>query len=186
MVIHANPSPQVYPNTIGMNWAGSWSATGSRGQRFKLPPTVAPSTALMPNSESGGTRAIHRHNQGVRCPARRAEVGWIRTVGLLPLLPARQTEDECREVRLQTGNATSIKRQPCWLTRLRLRPGRVETSGSCVRQDAANPIKAPARELDSQVSDLDFTLCASRSAPAQVSLAGQFPPRQQGRSALAR
>lgn len=44
------------------------------------------------------------------CPARMAEVGWIRTVGLLPLLPARQTEDECREVRRQTGNTTSIKR----------------------------------------------------------------------------
>src|SRR5215475_8770292 len=82
-----------------------------------------------------------------------AEVGWIRTVGLLPLLPARQTEDECREDQLQTGIATSIKRQPRWFTQLRLRPGCVETSGSCVRQDAANPIKVPARKLYSQVLD---------------------------------
>ena len=82
--------------------------------------------------------------------------GWRRSVGFArwsntPLLPARQTEDECREDQLQTGNATSIERQSCWLTRLRLRLGRVETSGSCVWQDAANPIKGPASELYSQV-----------------------------------
>src|SRR4029077_5255348 len=82
---------------------------------------------------------------------------WRRSVGFArwsnaPLLPARQTEDECREDQLQTGIATSIKRQPCWLTRLRLRPGRVETPGSYVRQDAANPTKGPARKLYSQVS----------------------------------
>src|SRR5215467_13127276 len=83
--------------------------------------------------------------------------GWRRSVGFArwsnaPWLPARQTEDECREDQLQTGIATSIKRQPRWLTQLRLRPGCVETSGSCVRQDAANPIKGPARKLYSQVS----------------------------------
>src|SRR5580658_2613281 len=87
-----------------------------------------------------------RHNRGFRCPARTDEVGWIRTVGLLPLLPARQTEDECREAQLQTGIATSIKRQPCRLTQLWLTPGCVETSGSHVPQGAANPIKGPATE----------------------------------------
>jgi hypothetical protein len=70
---------------------------------------------------------------------------------ITPLLPARQTEDECRGDQSQTGTASSIKRQPRRFTRLRLRPGRVETSGSCVRQDTANPIKEPAQELYSQV-----------------------------------
>jgi len=105
-----------------------------------------------------------------------AEVGWIRTVGLLPLLPARQTEDECREVRLQTGIATSIKRQPCWLTRLRLRPGRVETSGSRVRQDAVNPIKEPARKLDSQVSDFSPGISVERyTLVFQTGIVGALP-----------
>src|SRR4051812_30561597 len=82
-------------------------------------------------------------------------VGFARW-GNTPLLPARQTEDECREDQSQTGIATSIKRQPRRFTRLRLRPGRVETSGSCVRQGTANPIKGPAQELYSQVPDLIF------------------------------
>src|SRR5215472_6324193 len=60
VAIHANPSPQVYSDIIGMNWAESWSVSGSRGQRCKLPLTVAPSTALMPNSDSEGIRAIRR------------------------------------------------------------------------------------------------------------------------------
>ena len=90
-----------------------------------------------------------------------APQGWGRSVGIArwsntPLLPARQTEDECREDQSQTGIATSIKRQPRRFTRLRLRPGRVETSGSCVRQGTANPTKEPARELYSQVSDLFY------------------------------
>ena len=82
--------------------------------------------------------------------------GWRRSVGFArwsnaPLLPARQTEDECREDQLQTGIATSIKRQPRWFTQLRLRPNCVETSGSCVRQDAANPTKGPVNKPYSQV-----------------------------------
>lgn len=83
------------------------------------------------------------------------------------MLPARQTEDECREVRRQTGIAPSIKRQPCWLTRLRLWPGRVETSGSCVRQDAANPIKGPATETG--FSGFRFDFCpVGRATQAMV------------------
>lgn len=106
--------------------------------------------------------------------------GWRRSVGFArwsntPLLPARQTEDECREDQLQTGIATSIKRQPCWLARLRLRPGCAETSGSCVRQDAANPIKEPASKLYSQVSIIS-SIGVERYTPVfQTGIQGAIP-----------
>ena len=61
VAIHANPSPQAYSRCkSSMSCAGSWSVSGSPGQRCKLPLTVAPSTALMPNSDSEGIRAIGR------------------------------------------------------------------------------------------------------------------------------
>jgi hypothetical protein len=61
VAIHANPSPQAYSRCKSrMSCAGSWSVSGSRGQRCKLLLTVAPSTALMPNSDSEGIRAIRR------------------------------------------------------------------------------------------------------------------------------
>ena len=110
-----------------------------------------------------------------------APQGWWKSVGFArwgcsPLLLARQTEDECREDQLQTGIATSIKRQPCWLTRLRPRPGRVETSGSCVRQGAANPIKVPVRELYSQVSTFLPSISVERYITAfQAEVQGAIP-----------
>ena len=94
------------------------------------------------------------------------------------MLPARQTEDECREDQLQTGIATSIKRQPCWLTQLRLRPGCVETSGSCVWQGTANPIKGPARKLYSQVS----IICEHRCSQIHADGRPQGPSKPEYRA----
>ena len=64
-----------------------------------------------------------------------------------PLLPARQTVDECREVPSQTGNATSPKRQPCRLTRSRSSDRVVwKRRESRPRKDGHNPINVPAPE----------------------------------------
>jgi hypothetical protein len=106
--------------------------------------------------------------------------GWQRSVGFArwsnaPLLPARQTEDECREDQLQTGIATSIKRQPRWFTQLRLRPNCVETSASCVRQDAANPTKGPVNKPYSQVS-FSSSIGVERYTPVfQTGIQGAMP-----------
>lgn len=50
----------LFPVPIENELCWKLECKGSRGQRFKLLLTVAPSTALTPNSDSEGTRAIRR------------------------------------------------------------------------------------------------------------------------------
>ena len=50
----------LFPVPIGNELCWKLECKGSRGRRFRLPLTVAPSTALTPNSDSEGTRAIRR------------------------------------------------------------------------------------------------------------------------------
>jgi hypothetical protein len=71
VVIHANPSPQVYPDTNRDELCWKLECKSSRGQRCKLLLTVAPSTALTPNSDSEGTRAIRRFELCKQGPAGR-------------------------------------------------------------------------------------------------------------------
>ena len=66
-------------------------------------------------------------------------------MGLLPLLPARQTEDECREAQLPTGTATSIKKAAMLVYLAAAHAGSRGNVGKlCPLQDTANPIKGPA------------------------------------------